>query len=191
MIAADLESGDYAVNLSQVNVTSLMEGSIDTFLPLISRKRLQIKWAGETEDPIMFVSDAEKFAILFANLLDNAIKFSNHDGEILIDAALHDGKLSISIRDFGIGIQKEDQKRIFDRFFQLDSGSTRVHPGHGIGLSIVSALVELLKGNLQLESAACKGTGVTVLFPIPELPENIDIFADEGNLLIFGQDNGK
>ncbi len=189
--AADLESGEFALNLSQVNVTSMMEGTLDTFLPIISRKRLQIKWAGETEDPIIFVSDAEKLAILFANLLDNAIKFSNDKGEIHIDAGCHEDKLSIRVRDFGIGIQKRDQKRIFDPFFQLDSGSTRAHRGHGIGLSIVSALVDLLKGRLQLESAPGKGTDVTVLFPTPEHPESIDIFAEEGNLLIFGQDHEK
>lgn len=191
MTAADLESGDYAANLSQVNVTSLMEGVIDTFLPHIARKKLKIKWAGKTKDPIMFVSDAEKVAILFANLLDNAIKFSNDGKEILIDASSHDEKLSMSIRDSGIGIKEEDQKRIFDRFFQLDSGSTRAHRGHGIGLSIVGALVDLLNGSLQLESAPGKGTGVTVLFPMPELQEDMDIFADEGNLLIFGQHNEK
>jgi signal transduction histidine kinase len=84
----------------------------------------------------------------------------------------------LSVRDFGAGIDKKDHEAVFERFRQLESGATKHHAGHGLGLSIVKASVELLGGSISLESAAGKGALFTV--SLPEADTNAGDFISEG-----------
>jgi signal transduction histidine kinase len=85
----------------------------------------------------------------------------------------------------GIGIAAKDQQRIFDRFVQLDAGTTRSHLGHGLGLSISKALVDLLQGDISLVSTPGDGTLFTVTIPPHSLLDDDDSFSEAGNLFIF------
>lgn len=90
------------------------------------------------------------------NLVDNAIKFSNHDSTIDLKLSKHNNQISVSIKDYGLGISKEDQSRIFDKFYKADS--SRSEEGNGLGLSIVSNIINIHEGTLEVFSEENKYT---------------------------------
>ena len=100
--------------------------------------------------------------VLF-NLISNAIKFSPEDGVIEIAVQVLNSSVKISVKDNGIGVFKEDQKHLFERFFR---GHNATHiQGTGLGLNIVAKYVELMNGSLDYESKENKGTIFTIIIP--------------------------
>lgn len=110
--------------------------------------------------------DAARLGQVLTNLLSNAIKFSTAGSEIHVAVALLDGKTRISIIDFGEGIPDEFQTKIFQRFSQSDSSSTRVKGGTGLGLAISQELVRNMRGNIGFTSMYGKGSEFYVDFPL-------------------------
>jgi CheY-like chemotaxis protein len=104
------------------------------------------------------------------NLLSNALKFTDKGGKIVLHATEQkqgeQSFLNLKVTDSGIGIPPEDLPRIFDRFYQTDGSSTRKGGGTGIGLALTKKLVELMGGNIEVESTLGKGTLFTLLLPV-------------------------
>ncbi len=121
--------------------------------------------------------------LILINLLANAIEFGAEAGYAAVSAQATINGLVLKVSDDGEGILKDDQQAIFDRFRQLDSGTTKCHRGHGLGLSIVRSLVDMLEGELQIESDKGKGCVVTITLPQPDV--EVKDVAQEGNLFIF------
>jgi two-component system phosphate regulon sensor histidine kinase PhoR len=105
--------------------------------------------------------------VLF-NLLDNAVKYSKENPEIEIVTQNKNDQLIVSIKDNGIGIAKEHQKQIFERFYRVPTGNVHNVKGFGLGLHYVNKIIEAHKGNIKVESALNKGTRFTISFPIKE-----------------------
>jgi signal transduction histidine kinase len=110
------------------------------------------------------LADEGKLRQILRNLIINAIKFTD-EGEIVIRAQYEDKKIVFSVQDTGRGISIEDQKIIFDRFKQIDNGTTRTFGGTGIGLNLAKELVELHGGKIWVKSRVGKGS--TFFFSIP------------------------
>jgi signal transduction histidine kinase len=102
-----------------------------------------------------------------ANLLSNAAKFSPHGGQVDISVFRHDGKLRISVQDYGYGVPEWARKTIFDKFTQVDSSDQRKKGGSGLGLSIIKSIVEAHDGQVDYISEINKGT--TFYVDLPEL----------------------
>jgi two-component system, OmpR family, phosphate regulon sensor histidine kinase PhoR len=101
---------------------------------------------------------------VMVNLLDNAVKFSRPDGEVLVECGLlPDGHVRISVADAGIGIPSDDLKRIFERFYRVDKARARPAGGTGLGLPIVKQVVERLGGTVSVESQLGRGSRFTIL----------------------------
>lgn len=99
---------------------------------------------------------------LFLNLADNAVKYNNPDGWVLITVRSENGNAVINISDNGIGIPKSAQSRIFERFYRVDKSRSKERGGTGLGLSIVKHIVEYHKGSIKLDSCPGKGTSIIV-----------------------------
>lgn len=99
------------------------------------------------------------------NLLDNAIKYSDHGGRILVRASQDAHEVSIAIRDEGCGIPAEHLSRIFERFYRVDKGRSRKQGGTGLGLSIVKHIVNVHHGRVTVESTAGRGSVFTIVLP--------------------------
>ncbi|MCL4339375.1 HAMP domain-containing histidine kinase [Patescibacteria group bacterium] len=102
---------------------------------------------------------------LFTNLIDNAIKYSPSNTAITITIKNKNKQASVSVKDMGKGIPKEDQERIFDRFYRSNSSRWQTR-GYGLGLSIAKTIAEIHNGNLTLHSAIGKGSTFTASFPL-------------------------
>jgi two-component system phosphate regulon sensor histidine kinase PhoR len=99
------------------------------------------------------------------NLLDNAVKYSNEIPEIEVTTEKNNEYVVISVRDNGIGIPKEHQSQIFERFFRVPTGNVHNVKGFGLGLSYVKKIIDSHDGKIKVESAVNKGTKFSILLP--------------------------
>lgn len=106
-----------------------------------------------------------RFQQLIWNLTENAVKYNKPGGTVIISAEHENGFTAIHVADTGIGISKEQQPRIFERFYRVDKGRSRQLGGTGLGLSIVKHIVNLYKGDISVDSVLGQGTVFTVRFP--------------------------
>ncbi len=118
--------------------------------------------------------DPEKISILVANLVSNAIKYTSQ-GQIQLSTWQDDVCLTITVSDTGIGIAPDHLSQIFDRFYQIDPGSTRVGEGTGIGLALIKDMLPLMRGKIEVESAPDVGSKFTITLPITQLAAVKDV----------------
>ena len=118
-----------------------------------------------------FATDKKLLRNILINLLSNAVKFSEEESKIYLHAVLTGQRLTISIRDEGIGISEEDQQHMFTSFFR-GRNATNIQ-GTGLGLHIVRRYVDLLHGDISMESTLGKGTTVTIDLPV--LPDEVQL----------------
>jgi len=117
----------------------------------------------EVQAPLPLSGDRDLLFQAFANLLDNAIKYTPEDGAILIRSSGRHGELCVEVADTGVGIAREDRDKVFRRFYRVES-SRSIQPGNGLGLSLVQAVVNLHRGNIALADNA-PGLKVAVRLP--------------------------
>lgn len=110
--------------------------------------------------------DEDKFQQIMTNLIDNAEKYSPADSEVTISTALKNEKIEICVQDNGVGIKEEDISKIFEKFVRLENHLTSTTQGNGLGLYITKSLVELMNGQIFVESELNKGTKFKVTFPV-------------------------
>lgn len=160
-----IEAGKLSIETSSVELTALLREATSGIQSLLEQKGLTLQWhSSDLIPPIE--SDAMKIKQILVNLLSNALKFTRQ-GEITIGAEDRpkQGGVAVWIQDTGIGIREEDLPRIFDAFHQIDGASTREFGGVGLGLAIVKELVELLQGEIQVESRVGEGSTFTLFLP--------------------------
>lgn len=186
-VAAKLEAGEIFPEILNVDIKQLMESVIESFKYITKKKKIKVVFQfnikSENNKPFFFKTDPEKLRLILSNLLSNATKFNSENKEIIINASIDKNELVISVKDYGTGISLENQKIIFDRFKRLDSGIDSIHRGHGLGLSINKALLDLLNGSIDIQSEIGKGANFTI--SIPESESQVSGFAFDGNELFF------
>lgn len=181
--AAELEAGE-AVPFPALADAAAIATEVAGHMALqFEARKLVLRRVGL--DSLPLVTDPRMLQLMVRNLLANAIEFSPEGSEVEIDVQGGPGELRISVRDSGAGIDPSDQEAVFDRFRQLDAGSTKNHRGHGLGLSVTRSLAQLLGGSVLLASAP--GTGSTFTLVLPELADYAQVLAPEGNFVLFGQ----
>ena len=186
-VAAKLEAGEIFPEILNVDIKQLLESVIDSFKYITKKKKIKIVFQfnikPENNKPFFFKTDPEKLRLIMSNLLSNATKFNSENKEIIINTSIDKNELIVSVKDYGTGISLENQKIIFDRFKRLDSGIDSIHRGHGLGLSINKALLDLLNGSIDIQSDLDKGANFTI--SIPESESQVSGFAFDGNELFF------
>ncbi len=123
------------------------------------------------EDLPDMVGDRSRIEQVIVNIVSNALKYTPAGGMVHIDAgAMPEHRVFVSVRDNGIGIPKEDQARLFERFYRVDKARARERGGTGLGLAIAKEITTLHNGEIQVESEPNKGTRMTIILPT-DLPE--------------------
>ncbi|MBS3771372.1 MAG: HAMP domain-containing histidine kinase, partial [Bacteroidales bacterium] len=190
-VAARLEAGEIYPEVLNVDVRKLLESVIDAFKYELDKKNMKVEFNCNVKPSkgvvYYFKTDPEKVKLIISNLLSNAVKYSYEDSNVVVKTWESDEKLFISVKDYGTGISKENQEIIFDRFKKLDSGINSVYRGHGLGLSINKALIDLLNGDINIQTE--KGKGSEFIISIPEMQNNISGFAFDDNETFFGKED--
>jgi signal transduction histidine kinase len=159
-----IEVGKMEVHVQPVKVDEVIHGAISTIEPIVNGGSVRIVREIAPGIPALN-TDREKLRQIILNLLDNALKFTER-GEIKISASQQNGSLKLAVSDTGIGIQKEDLNKIFEEFHRGSSFSTKNYRGTGLGLAIAKKFVNLLGGEIAVESEVGKGSVFTVTLPV-------------------------
>jgi signal transduction histidine kinase len=162
---ARVEAGQVAVHASTFSVADLFNSLRALIRPLVSGDGSRLRFDDPAEIPPLHTDEA-KVAQILRNFISNALKFAEQ-GEIRISAALANDSESVEFRvaDSGIGIQPEDQERIFQDFAQIDGPLQRRVRGTGLGLPLSRKLAELLGGSVALQSEPGRGSVFSVTIP--------------------------
>jgi signal transduction histidine kinase len=161
---AKIEAGKMEVRVESVRVQEVIHGAASTIESMLNVDRVRLIREIASDMPALN-TDREKLRQIVLNLLDNAVKFTER-GEIKIAASQQNGSLQLMVSDTGIGIEKEDLNRIFEEFHRGDSWSTKKYRGTGLGLAIVKKFVNLLGGDIRVESNVGRGSVFTVTLPL-------------------------
>lgn len=193
--AAKLEAGEWMPEIMNVDIIQLIENTLDSFKYEAAKRRISLFYDFEISPGIQksfyFLSDPEKLKIILSNLLSNAVKYSHAEGEVNVKVWLEDDKLCISVTDKGLGVSPENQRIIFDRFKRVDNGINSLNRGHGLGLSVNKAIIDLLQGDIKMESNSGEETVFTVKIPPGELLNADHTTSSDGNEFLFDSDNGE
>ncbi|MBN1657128.1 MAG: GAF domain-containing protein [Anaerolineae bacterium] len=157
-----IEAGELAVEPEPIDLIPLLRETAATLAPLSNNHHLQLELA----DPLPLVlADARRTRQVLRNLIENAIKYSPEGGSVRVTARADRDRVQVSVADEGIGIEPDQLDRIFDRFYQIDSASTRRVGGTGLGLPISLAIVQAQGGTIWADSQP--GAGATFHFTVP------------------------
>ncbi len=186
-ITAELESGEAEVQVGQVNVTGLINDAVATFAHLIKEKHLTCNV--DIAEDMMFNTDSDLLSLMFNNLLANAIEFNKDKGKINIKAVVEDEALTVTVQDTGIGVDPTRMGRLFDRFHQSDSGVRKMYKGHGLGLTIIKALLETVEGKIHVEAPKSGGSIFSITLPQQQFDADADSFDVDGSEFFFDDDD--
>lgn len=168
---AQLEAGRLKLNINPFSVQQLSETAVDTMLVLAHEKGVTLDAKVEEHFPPLIYGDEDRLRQILVNLIGNAIKYTDKGfikSRILMPDAYH---WAIEVEDTGCGISPDALPFIFDSFHQADGSRTRKHEGFGLGLSIVKQLVDLMNGEIVVDSRLNQGSTFTVVLPLLPVPE--------------------
>lgn len=160
--AALLEKQELQFNQNNVSVHLLISTVIDNFnLQLQDKQAKVVLNLNALNNEVQ--ADELHLTNVISNLIDNAIKYSNEQLTITITTKNVGKKLQINIADNGIGMNKETQKRVFEKFYRAHTGNVHNVKGFGLGMSYVKTIIDAMKANISVQSAVGKGTTFTIL----------------------------
>jgi signal transduction histidine kinase len=183
-----LEQGSMSISAGSVSMTALATDVATTFMPGARRRNIQLKVATAADAPDA-LGDRERLRQVLTNLVDNALKFTPPGGTVLLEvraiapitgdtagdeddgfglAVLAPARRDVEVRvqDSGIGIPDALREKVFDAFYQVDSGSTREYGGAGLGLAIVRKIVDSHRGKITVETPT-SGRGTVFVVQLP------------------------
>jgi two-component system phosphate regulon sensor histidine kinase PhoR len=163
--AARLEKEEVKLTLQQLDAHQIISKVATNMALQIQEKNGSIDLHLAASDP-MIEADEVHFSNIIFNLLDNAMKYSSETPKILVETLKHgNGMFTIKIKDNGIGMDRETQARIFEKFYRAHTGNIHNVKGFGLGLSYVKAIVDAHEGRIKVESAPGKGSTFTITLP--------------------------
>lgn len=162
-----LERQSVTLKKKEIDAHELITGVVNTFRLKVEKNNGTLEAELNAQDPVIFVDEMHFTNVVF-NLLDNAVKYKSPDRDIALKIRTwnESGKLCISIEDNGIGIKKENLKKIFDKFYRVHTGNLHDVKGFGLGLAYVKKIIADHKGSIRAESELNVGTKFIITIPL-------------------------
>ena len=149
---SQLESGTVGMESRSVSLPEAVEHVVALLEQKIHERRIKVDCTGLADAPAV-LADPGRLEQVFVNLLDNAVKYTPAGGSVTLSAQTDGDRVTVAVKDTGIGIPSRDLPRIFERFYRVDSARSRDEGGTGLGLAIVKHIVQLLGGAVSVESS--------------------------------------
>ena len=163
-----MEKQELQLNLKQLHVHEIINNVLENYELQLKDKKGKVDLILNAKNDLID-ADEVHFTNLISNLVDNAIKYSKDKLLIKITTTNTNKILIVSVEDNGIGMSKENTKRIFEKFYRVHTGNVHNVKGFGLGMSYVKTVIDAHKGKIKVDSILGKGTTFTV-----EMPLNID-----------------
>ncbi len=161
LVLSDIES-KRSTGHSRFNISKAVESTLTTLNPIAEDKDIEI--ITDMDETAEISGSADRFRQMMVNLVENAIKYSDEHSHVWVNVCREDGKITVSVKDEGIGIAPEHHERLFERFYRVDKSRSKKAGGTGLGLSIVKHIAVLFGAALKVESQVGKGTTFFVIF---------------------------
>ena len=162
-----LESGNSQFSFERINLTEVLEHVRHIIEPLAEDYGVEVEFS--YPDDLNMIGDKDRLVQMILNLVDNAVKYTSlkekGQKKVVVEAYEEDDKIILIVKDTGVGIPDESQKRLFERFYRVDKARSRKMGGTGLGLSIVKTIVEKHKGTIEFTSKEGVGTTFKVILP--------------------------
>jgi two-component system phosphate regulon sensor histidine kinase PhoR len=162
---AMIDKKDFQLKLSDVDLHELIRQAVEHLSLQVQQREGHISTNLEAGQPVI-QGDYTHLSNVFHNLIDNANKYSDKSPEILISTFNINGGIQIIVEDKGIGMTKEDQKHIFDKFYRVHTGNLHDVKGFGLGLSYVKAITSAHQGSIDVKSELGKGSKFSIYLPV-------------------------
>lgn len=191
-----IESNKLELEQAQFSLTEILDSikyDLDTF---ISAKRIELLIEKGSNFQNYWVGDLVRVKQIILNLASNAVKFTNV-GTVKINVNTQNQALFIEVIDSGIGMNEEAVSKIFERFAQADTSTTRKYGGTGLGMSITLSLIKMMNGNIEITSKESEGTKITVTLPlklvdmvkVPKTQKSLCVPNLENKKILIAEDN--
>lgn len=180
--AAKIESGEISLELSSINPQEFVEDIIESLRFKSEKKSQYIELKVSNSLPYNLVTDVEKFQIIIKNLISNAIIFGKEKSKIGVEINNEDDLLTLKVSNDGEHMNIKQLHEIFDRFTKLDKTINSINQGHGLGLSVSKAYLELLDGEIIAQSSLAEGN--VFIIKIPPTVSDADSLIREDDLFI-------
>ncbi|MGM0474716.1 MAG: sensor histidine kinase [Bacteroidota bacterium] len=164
---AIFDHGQLKLKEQELDLHEIIETVAQNFLLQIEKRQGKLEFLPEAENSVI-TGDLVHMTNVVSNLLENAMKYTGRSPEITIATRNQEGAVLVSVRDNGIGISKENQKRIFDKFYRVPTGNVHNVKGFGLGLSYVKLIVEEHHGTIRIKSEPNKGSLFVIQLPLKE-----------------------
>ncbi len=158
---AKLENQERIMNKTKFNIAEQIRRTISVLEPKWKEKNIKFNVSLKEQE---FLGEKDLMYQVWMNIIENSIKFSKQDGQIDIKMKTNQENIAVEIKDYGIGMEEEEAKKIFDRFYQVDKSHTK--PGAGLGMTIAKRIVELSGGKIEVKSKLNESTTFIVTLPI-------------------------
>lgn len=153
------------LSTSEFDIHTEIQNTIDSLEDSTRSKNVHINFTKQSEEPLLVVADRDKILQVLHNLLDNAIKFSSNDSDILVTTRLKHDRVFISVKDSGIGIPKDELPKIWERFYKTDLSRGKDRLGTGLGLPICKEIINAHKQTINVVSTVGVGSQFTFTLP--------------------------
>lgn len=160
------ENASLTYNFKDVDLLHLLGQILFEFYGETNQKKVELIFIEPESILSPVYCDEEMIRVVFQNLIENAIKYSNESGKIFVSLKQKENEIEVSIRDTGIGIREEDKNNIFNKFFRTQNAIEKDHIGSGLGLFTTKNIVEKHNGKIWFENQQGEGTTFFVSLPI-------------------------
>ena len=157
---AKLENQERIMNKTKFNIAEQIRRTISVLEPKWKEKNIKFNVSLKEQE---FLGEKDLMYQVWMNIIENSIKFSKQDGQIDVKMKTNQDSIIVEIKDYGIGMEEEEAKKIFDRFYQVDKSHTK--PGAGLGMTIAKRIVELSDGKIEAKSKLNESTTFIVTLP--------------------------
>ena len=158
-----LESGEMKLKIEPFDLVKLTEEVFELELRDANARRISTNLTVKANKPVIVKADKKRIFEVISNLVGNAIKYGKKGGNVNVVFYDMDKMVLIEVSDDGIGIEKKDMIRIFERFYRVDKSRSRMQGGTGLGLSIVKHIIEAHEQTINVKSQIDKGTTFTFM----------------------------
>ncbi len=162
-----METGRLSLTSQPINVTDILKESVDMYTELAKKQEIDLVFTN-TYSELIVMGDRDRLKQVFINIIDNAVKYTEGAGQVLVSANIEEACVRVVISDTGVGIPSQDIDRVKEKFYKAN----KTVRGSGIGLAVADEIIKQMNGLLFIESTENVGTKVTIVLPIYE-EENI------------------